>query len=614
MCWLLSVTVLLIIPKYIEETGAADEKEYDFGEADPNLIVKVDLRKYDADEWSIADCKEMYDLFGDVYLLQCGYSFKNESFTNGFVRIHIQERFLEFTKNVNGVAYTSNYRFTDSAFNIETIPSANTIVVNDIITIIINDDEEYNILCMFLKYADYLYENHFLHSDDPLDEFEEVTSLNTTDGLKIFKECFSSIAIESLKMGSANVEEWDMNNKVEAENYGDITLFIGINNKTDVLPISYLDAVEKPQNLWLYITVEGAIRYGMSISRGMAVFSKEDNYEIYVTNSADNTDGRNIKFFNEEDYKKALAYLYIASLTEDYSRFLPTDKRKLQSKSNSPKTQGQPQISHEVNVSTEKDSPYYRLNNLVGLDSIKSDVNNLVNLMKMQIRRREQGLKPVPVSLHLVFSGNPGTGKTTIARILADIYKEIGILSKGHLVEVDRSGLVAGYVGQTAIKTQEKINEALGGILFIDEAYTLVKDGNDYGQEAIDTILKAMEDHRSDFIVIVAGYSDLMHGFINSNPGLKSRFNKYINFPDYTADELIEIFMSMCREYSFELSEDADAVMQQKIRNLEANKGENFANARDVRNIFESVITNQASRLAMVDTDEIMLLTAKDFE
>lgn len=241
----------------------------------------------------------------------------------------------------------------------------------------------------------------------------------------------------------------------------------------------------------------------------------------------------------------------------------------------------------EVNVSS-----YEKLNNLIGLSSIKNDVNNMISLVKIQIKRKEKGLKEVPVSRHLVFTVNPGTGKTTIARILADIYKDIGVLSKGQLIEVDRSGLVAGYVGQTAIKTQEKIDEALGGILFIDEAYTLVKGSQDFGQEVIDTLLKAMEDNRDDFIVIVAGYTDLMQKFINSNPGLKSRFNKYVDFPDYSASELVEIFYSMCREYQYVLTPDADKTLKEVIFDMEKNKDKNFANARDVRNLFEMVITN----------------------
>lgn len=262
----------------------------------------------------------------------------------------------------------------------------------------------------------------------------------------------------------------------------------------------------------------------------------------------------------------------------------------------------------EVNISS-----YDKLNSLIGLSSIKNDVNNMINLVKMQIKRKEQGLKTVPVSLHMVFTGNPGTGKTTIARILADIYREVGVLSKGQLVEVDRSGLVAGYVGQTAIKTQEKINEALGGILFIDEAYTLVKDGQDFGQEAIDTLLKAMEDHRDDFIVIVAGYTDLMQKFINSNPGLKSRFNKYVEFPDYSAEELIKIFYSMCNEYQYTLTSDADKTLREILFEMERNKDANFANARDVRNLFEMVITKQATRLSNTDSTNIMGIDSCDF-
>ena len=224
--------------------------------------------------------------------------------------------------------------------------------------------------------------------------------------------------------------------------------------------------------------------------------------------------------------------------------------------------------------------------------------------------REEKGMKSVPVSLHLVFSGNPGTGKTTVARILAKLYKEIGILSQGQLVETDRSGLVAGYVGQTAIKTQKKIQEAMGGILFIDEAYMLNQKDENFGQEAIDTILKAMEDHRDKFIVIVAGYTELMKEFVESNPGLKSRFNKFFEFPDYTVDELQQIFELQCKKYQYKLTEEADKAVREEIVRLESEKGENFANAREVRNLFEKIITNQAARVsALEDVDEEMLTT-----
>ncbi|MBQ9613617.1 MAG: AAA family ATPase [Lachnospiraceae bacterium] len=255
------------------------------------------------------------------------------------------------------------------------------------------------------------------------------------------------------------------------------------------------------------------------------------------------------------------------------------------------------------------------LNELIGLEGIKHDVRELVSFMKVQKLRVEKGGKSVPVSLHLVFTGNPGTGKTTIARILAKLYKEIGVLSKGQLVEVDRSGLVAGYVGQTAVKTQQKIQQALGGILFIDEAYALAKEGNDYGQEAIDTILKAMEDHRDDFIVIVAGYTELMETFINSNPGLKSRFNKFIEFPDYTEEELYEIFMLRCRKYSYTLTEEADALLKKIMHDKVAHKGPNFANAREARNLFEAAVTNQATRIAdleVIPDDILSVLEASD--
>jgi len=255
------------------------------------------------------------------------------------------------------------------------------------------------------------------------------------------------------------------------------------------------------------------------------------------------------------------------------------------------------------------------LDELIGLDSIKADVKELIDLVKTQKLRKEQGLKSVPVSLHLVFSGNPGTGKTTVARILARLYKEIGVLSKGQLIEVDRSGLVAGFIGQTAIKTQEKIQQAMGGILFIDEAYTLAKEGQDYGQEAIDTILKAMEDNRDGFVVIVAGYTDLMKKFIGSNPGLKSRFNKYFEFPDYTAQELISIFDLQCSKYEYILSGEAREAVRRKIEEMEEAKGENFANARDVRNLFERIITDQAARIAKMEDptkEELKMILPED--
>ena len=258
------------------------------------------------------------------------------------------------------------------------------------------------------------------------------------------------------------------------------------------------------------------------------------------------------------------------------------------------------------------------MDNLVGLQTVKKDIHTMINYIKVCRLRRERGLKAPELSYHMVFSGNPGTGKTTIARMLAQIYKQIGLLKKGQLVEVDRSGLIAGYQGQTAIKTAEVIESALGGVLFIDEAYSLIQGDNDsYGKECIATILKAMEDHRDELIVIVAGYDDLMHEFINANPGLKSRFNKYINFPDYTGEEMEKIFLLQCKNNGYQLEEAAQKMIRKVFDKMFELRDENFGNGRTVRNSFEKIINCQATRLAKakeegLSDDEIMRLTVAD--
>lgn len=235
---------------------------------------------------------------------------------------------------------------------------------------------------------------------------------------------------------------------------------------------------------------------------------------------------------------------------------------------------------------------------LIGLRPVKEEVQTLSNYILMRQKRKEMGLSIPEVSYHLVFTGNPGTGKTTVARILAGIFHDLGVLKKGHLVETDRSGLVAEYVGQTAVKTNKIIDKALDGVLFIDEAYSLIAQGEDFGQEAVATLLKRMEDDRDRLIVILAGYTEEMEEFINSNPGLRSRFNRYIFFPDYSADELAEIFLSMAKKHEYTMSEEVKQFIINKLEDVVANKPKDFGNARYVRNLFERVVQSQANRLA----------------
>ena len=255
------------------------------------------------------------------------------------------------------------------------------------------------------------------------------------------------------------------------------------------------------------------------------------------------------------------------------------------------------------------------LDGYIGLDAVKKEVRNLINMVTVYQMREKNGLPTTDLSLHMVFSGNPGTGKTTIARIMARIYHSLGILSKGQLVEVDRGGLVAGYVGQTAIKTGKAVEKALGGVLFIDEAYALNgRAENDFGQEAIDTILKAMEDHRDDLVVIVAGYDGLMDDFIHSNPGLESRFNRFLHFDDYSTDEMMRIFEMQCKKGCYTLEGQAAEMVRDFIRE-ENTDPVSFGNARGVRNIFEQILVNQANRLAGMENvtkEDLMTITPTD--
>ena len=242
------------------------------------------------------------------------------------------------------------------------------------------------------------------------------------------------------------------------------------------------------------------------------------------------------------------------------------------------------------------------LDSLVGLETVKKEVKNLMNLVKVRKLREEHDLPVPPMSFHMVFLGNPGTGKTTVARLISGLYASIGLLSKGQLIEVDRSGLVAGYVGQTALKTQEVNQSALGGVLFIDEAYSLSSGGeNDFGREAIETLLKAMEDHRKDLVVIVAGYTGPMEKFITSNPGLESRFNRYFYFPDYNGEQLMEIFRIQCKKNSYTLTPEAEEEALKMFTQLYEERNENFGNGRDVRNCFEDMVVRQSNRVAAME-------------
>lgn len=239
------------------------------------------------------------------------------------------------------------------------------------------------------------------------------------------------------------------------------------------------------------------------------------------------------------------------------------------------------------------------LDALVGLQRVKADVRQLINFLKVQKMREEKGMQAAAISRHLVFYGNPGTGKTTMARLLAQVYRSLQILSRGHLIESDRGDLVAGYVGQTALKVKEVVSQALGGVLFIDEAYALNPEGrgNDFGQEAVETLLKLMEDRRDDFVVIVAGYTEKMEEFISSNPGLRSRFTKFLHFEDYTPEQLVEIFKGFCAKASFKLTPDAEQRLLELFKLLSLARDESFGNARTARNLFEMTISKQANRI-----------------
>ncbi len=278
------------------------------------------------------------------------------------------------------------------------------------------------------------------------------------------------------------------------------------------------------------------------------------------------------------------------------------------------------QMKKELNISGKNNNQSHvnsqglddvidKLNHLVGMENVKNDIKTFINFLKVQKMRQDEGLSNISISLHSVFCGPPGTGKTTVARLMGEIYKELGILKKGHVIETDRSGLVAGYVGQTALKVDEVVKSALDGVLFIDEAYALAGSGKDFGQEAIDTLLKRMEDYRDRLVVIVAGYSEEMSHFINANPGLQSRFNRYFYFQDYKPEELLLIFEGICQKQHYQINPEAKDKLLEHFTKLYNEKDKNFGNGRLVRNMFEKIIERQANRLVKLSVvnKEIMI-------
>ena len=325
----------------------------------------------------------------------------------------------------------------------------------------------------------------------------------------------------------------------------------------------------------------------------------------FVTKKAINISGRNIQKKAATDVSE---FLNFKKEEDDEGKVFKRGEGRVGRR-------GRKDESEEIDKSL--DELVHDLQGLIGLGSVKEDVMHLINIIKVRKLREMRGYKRVEMSFHLVFTGNPGTGKTTIARLLAKIYKQLGLVSKGQFIEVDRSGLVDHFAGGTALKTTNVINRAIGGILFIDEAYTLThnKDSGDYGQEAIDTLLKRMEDDRDDFIVIVAGYTNEMTEYIESNPGRQSRFNKYIYFPDYNSGELMEIFKYMCKNNDYILTQSAADVAEAYLRGMTEQKIDNFANARLVRNYFERCVDRQATRIIAdenINDDDLITLLRED--
>ena len=324
------------------------------------------------------------------------------------------------------------------------------------------------------------------------------------------------------------------------------------------------------------------------------IFSKEGEElarkmitEMYESRDKDFANGRTMRSLFDQICKKQAQRLQGASIANMTNEELMTITVE--------------DIPYEAPKSVDISDCLAKLDGLVGLNAVKKEVSNLASFLNLQIKRGETNTFQ---GKHYVFTGNPGTGKTTVARIMAEIFKTLGIVAKGQLVEADRSKLVAGFSGQTAIKTNQLVDQAMGGVLFIDEAYTLKSgDGDTFGSEAIDTLLKRLEDDRGKFICIVAGYTDQMHDFIDSNPGLKSRFTQTIHFDDYTPDELTEIFLHLAEGKNFKIDEDTKSAIHRQFEQLYLRRDKNFGNAREARRVFDEAVERQSQRLVKLMND-----------
>lgn len=277
---------------------------------------------------------------------------------------------------------------------------------------------------------------------------------------------------------------------------------------------------------------------------------------------------------------------------------------------------GRDSASVQSNVEERIENILRELDNLIGLTEVKKLVREIYAFIEIQKRREKERLNTEPLVLHMIFKGNPGTGKTTVARIMGKVFREMGVLSRGHLIEVERADLVGEYIGHTAQKTREQLKKAYGGILFIDEAYSLARGGEkDFGKEAIDCMVKAMEDHKDELILILAGYQKEMEKFIQINPGLRSRFPIHIDFPDYNRQELLQIAEQLCVKRQYHLNSQAKTALLSLLNPPEKNSDDNFGNARTVRNIIEKAIRRQAVRLITKNSttrEELMVIEPCD--